>query len=91
MNSMPVVQNLRRLAKMQTFFLLCQALFAWSIVAKDVFFTIDLTWEVGAPDGFSREMILVNGTSPGPALHIDQGDNVKVRKAKRLYASTVSY
>jgi FtsP/CotA-like multicopper oxidase with cupredoxin domain len=64
---------------MWTTVLLCQVLLAWSAVAKDVLFIIDLTWEVGAPDGFSREMILVNGTSPGPALILDEGDNVKVR------------
>jgi hypothetical protein len=58
--------------------LLCEALLACSTVAKEVSFTINLTWDYGAPDGFNREMILVNGTSPGPPLFLDQGDNVKV-------------
>jgi hypothetical protein len=64
--------------KMSRFLLLWQAFFVYWAVAKEVFYMIDLTWEHGSPDGFSREMILVNGTSPGPALIVDQGDQVKV-------------
>ena len=42
-------------------------------------FTITLTWEatdvVGAAQ--PRDMILMNGTLPGPALHLNVGDNVQ--------------
>lgn len=41
-------------------------------------FAIDVQWGTGAPDGFERRMMLVNGTSPGPPLVVDQGDNVEV-------------
>ncbi|PIA88805.1 Laccase-1 [Cercospora beticola] len=40
-------------------------------------FAIDVQWGTGAPDGFERRMMLVNGTSPGPPLVVDQGDNVE--------------
>jgi hypothetical protein len=63
---------------MWSFLLLWSAVVVCSVVAKDVEFTINLAWDYGAPDGFSRKMILINGTSPGPALFLDQGDNVKV-------------
>ena len=42
-------------------------------------FSIELTWASGSPDGFQRQQILVNGQSPGPALVIDQYDDVEVR------------
>ncbi|KAM3424346.1 hypothetical protein BST61_g11115 [Cercospora zeina] len=40
-------------------------------------FAIEVQWGTGAPDGFQRRMMLVNGTSPGPPLLVDQGDNVE--------------
>ncbi|KAF7185514.1 Laccase abr2 [Pseudocercospora fuligena] len=40
-------------------------------------FSIEASWATGAPDGFERQVILVNGTSPGPALIVDQGDDVE--------------
>lgn len=43
-----------------------------------VIFPVKLTWEKGAPDGFSRDMILVNGQSPGPTLNLEEGDSVHV-------------
>lgn len=42
-------------------------------------FEFDLTWETRAPDGFSRPLILINGKSPGPEIHIKEGDCVEVR------------
>jgi Multicopper oxidase len=41
-------------------------------------FPITLTWEKGAPDGFERDMILMNGQFPGPLLEMNEGDNVEV-------------
>ncbi|KAF5005330.1 hypothetical protein FDECE_8226 [Fusarium decemcellulare] len=41
-------------------------------------FDLKVTWEEHAPDGFSRQMLLVNGQSPGPVLEIDQDDWVVV-------------
>ncbi|KAJ5119843.1 multicopper oxidase [Penicillium atrosanguineum] len=73
---------------MWSFLLLWSAVVVCSAVAKDVSFTINLTWDYGAPDGFSRKMILINGTSPGPALLIDQGDNVKFLVHNNLPSNT---
>ncbi|CAM1500525.1 Fc.00g096870.m01.CDS01 [Cosmosporella sp. VM-42] len=42
-------------------------------------YDLNITWEEYAPDGFSREMLLVNGRSPGPVLETDQDDRVVVR------------
>lgn len=41
-------------------------------------FELTLTWEKHAPDGFERDMILVNGQFPGPLLEMNQGDDVEV-------------
>ncbi|KAK3358827.1 Cupredoxin [Lasiosphaeria hispida] len=41
-------------------------------------FELTITWEVFAPDGFPREMALINGGFPGPTLDINQGDDVEV-------------
>ncbi|RMZ86666.1 hypothetical protein DV736_g6105, partial [Chaetothyriales sp. CBS 134916] len=68
--------------------LLWKALLICSAVAKNVSFTINLTWDYGAPDGFSRKMILINGTSPGPALVMDQGDNVKFLVHNKMRSNT---
>ncbi len=39
---------------------------------------MNVTWEVGAPNGQSREMILMNGQFPGPSLIFDEDDDVEV-------------
>jgi hypothetical protein len=41
-------------------------------------FELTITWEQHAPDGFSRNMMLVNGQFPGPPLEIIQGDRGEV-------------
>lgn len=46
--------------------------------AAQVYFSLDLTWETGAPDGAPREMIFINGQFPGPPLIMDEGDDVTV-------------
>lgn len=40
--------------------------------------TLTLTWETGAPNGQSREMIFTNGQFPAPALTFDEDDDVEV-------------
>jgi hypothetical protein len=44
-----------------------------------IHFPITLTWEKGAPDGFERDMIFMNGQFPGPTLEMNQGASVEVR------------
>lgn len=41
-------------------------------------YEFDITWDIAAPDGFARRMILVNGKSPGQEIHVKQGDCVEV-------------
>lgn len=41
-------------------------------------FDLYVTWGENAPDGYSREMLLVNGASPGPVIEVDQDDTVVV-------------
>jgi hypothetical protein len=41
-------------------------------------FPLTLTWEKGAPDGFERDMIFMNGQFPGPTLELNEGSYVEV-------------
>ena len=56
----------------------CMTLFATFALAANVEYTMDLTWEIGAPDGNPRYMVMNNGGFPGPELLLDEGDDVKV-------------
>lgn len=61
---------------------------AWALtVSADLFdpwlpgvkvFDLYVTWGESAPDGYAREMLLVNGGSPGPVIEVDQDDVVVV-------------
>lgn len=51
-------------------------------------FDLTLTWQKHAPDGFEREVILVNGQFPGPALEMNQGDNIEVTVHNKLPFNT---
>jgi len=51
-----------------------------------------LTWEKFAPDGFARDMILVNGEFPGPELELNENDYVEVLVHNRLpFNTTIHY
>lgn len=55
-------------------------------------FELTLTLEKHAPDGFEREMILVNGQFPGPLIEIDQGDEVEIMVHNMMqYNTTIHY
>ncbi|KAL3477245.1 laccase-1 [Aspergillus californicus] len=57
--------------------------------AKVVQETLELTWELGAPNGGEpREMILTNGEYPGPNLIWDEGDDVEVLVINNLPFNT---
>lgn len=45
---------------------------------KTAYFSLTLTWEPAAPDGFERNIIKMNGQFPGPELVVDEGDDVEV-------------
>jgi FtsP/CotA-like multicopper oxidase with cupredoxin domain len=60
-----------------TCFLICSSL-ALLVQPAIVNFQLDLTWGWGAPDGTSRQMVLMNGAFPGPQLNVEYGDQVQV-------------
>ena len=47
-------------------------------------FTLELTWGRRAPDGFERDMVLINGDFPGPTLEMNEGDDVVVKVVNGL-------
>lgn len=47
------------------------------VLGATVTFPVKLTWEKGAPDGFERDMIYMNGQFPGPPLIVNEGDDVE--------------
>lgn len=51
-------------------------------------FELTLTWEKHAPDGFERNMILINGQFPGPLMEINQGDDVEVLVHNKMPLNT---
>ena len=51
---------------------------------KPVYYEINLTWEDVSPDGYTRKAILTNGQLPGPALHLNQGDDVEILVTNNL-------
>ena len=57
--------------------LLAASLLASSCYARIVHFPLTLTWEPAAPDGYTRNIIKMNGQFPGPQLVVDQGDEVE--------------
>ncbi|KAH7325751.1 Cupredoxin [Stachybotrys elegans] len=62
--------------------LLAQALTAWaapSSARHKRTYDLHITWDTYAPDGFEREMLLVNGQSPGPVIEATQDEWVVVR------------
>lgn len=55
-------------------------------------FELLLTWQSHAPDGFERDMILVNGQFPGPLIEIDQGNEVEILVHNKMpYNTTIHY
>ena len=63
-----------------TFFTLCLLAYTPLSLCAHVLFELNLTWEVRAPDGQSRYVILSNGQFPGPQLNLNYGDDVEVSR-----------
>ena len=61
-----------------TFSALCLLAYTPLSLCAHVLFDLNLTWEVRAPDGQSRYVILSNGQFPGPQLNLNYGDDVEV-------------
>ena len=60
-------------------------------LGAQVKFAIDLTWELGSPDGQSRYLIYTNGQFPGPRLSLNQGDSVEVSDVRRMPLSQLTF
>ena len=63
-----------------SFFALCLLAYTPLSLCAHVLFDLNLTWEVRAPDGQSRYVILSNGQFPGPQLNLNYGDDVEVSR-----------
>ncbi|KAF2020995.1 multicopper oxidase [Aaosphaeria arxii CBS 175.79] len=50
--------------------------------------TLELTWERGAPDGFERDMIFINGQFPGPTIEANQDDWVEITVVNKMPFNT---
>ncbi|PYH94878.1 hypothetical protein BO71DRAFT_378813 [Aspergillus ellipticus CBS 707.79] len=44
--------------------------------------------DVRAPDGFSREVFLINGQQPGPLIEVDEGDSLEIFVKNELPVDT---
>ncbi|EFQ31449.1 multicopper oxidase [Colletotrichum graminicola M1.001] len=65
---------------------------ALGAIAESRNFELDLTWQTASPDGFAREMILVNGQFTGPRIEVTEGDDVTIKVHNNLpYSTTVHY
>lgn len=56
---------------------LCLSLVAVAL-AGQCHIKLELTWGPGSPDGYTRDMIFVNGQHPGPLIEIQQDDWVEI-------------
>lgn len=63
-------------------------LYAAVAFAANHHYTLELTWDVGEPDGHEREMIFINGDYPGPLLEAQQGDWMEVEVYNALPFNT---
>lgn len=55
-------------------------------------YRLELTWQQGAPDGFQRELIHINGQFPGPTIEANEGDWVEVEVVNNMpYNTTIHY
>ncbi|KAG5981240.1 hypothetical protein E4U55_003151 [Claviceps digitariae] len=70
---------LRRLLCIAAVVLVCDGRSGVEERARSKVFDLTISWERHAPDGFAREMLLVNGQSPGPTLEVEQDEWVVVR------------
>lgn len=61
---------------------------ASTVLASSCHFKLELTWGKGAPDGFERDMIFINGQFPGPLLDIQQHDWVEIEVVNKLPFNT---
>lgn len=56
----------------------------WPTTGKTVKYHLDITNSTGAPDGFERPMMLINGQFPGPTIVADWGDYLEITVTNHL-------
>jgi FtsP/CotA-like multicopper oxidase with cupredoxin domain len=55
-------------------------------------YKLELSFRPGAPDGYERDMIFINGKYPGPPLVIQQGDWVEIEVVNNMpFNSSIHY
>src|ERR1700730_17993879 len=59
-------------------------------LAATVTYNWDITWVTAAPDGFSRQVIGINGQWPCPPIEATVGDTVVVNVNNKLGTQTTS-
>ncbi|KKK13705.1 hypothetical protein ARAM_000845 [Aspergillus rambellii] len=70
-------------------YLVCLAPAALAAVVR---YNVDLTWEQGAPNGQSRQMVYMNGQFPGPTIRAQQYDQIEFTIQNHLpYNATVHF
>ncbi|KAK7179955.1 multicopper oxidase [Paraphaeosphaeria sporulosa] len=63
-------------------------LFLAAYAAAESYYTLELTWTKGSPDGFERDMILINGQFPGPHIELEQGDWAEITVINKMPFNT---
>lgn len=77
--------------KMISYFALWLSFTTYAL-ASTCHFTLELTWKIGSPDGFEREMILINDQFPGPLLEVQQDEWVEVTVINKMpFNTTIHY
>ena len=54
-------------------------------------FDLTLTWEKHAPNGVSRDMVLINGKFPGPQLEVNEDDEVWITVNNEMPSNTTMH
>ncbi|EOA85322.1 uncharacterized protein SETTUDRAFT_163983 [Exserohilum turcica Et28A] len=57
---------------------------SWPNTGKTVKYHLTITNTTGAPDGFERPMLLINGQYPGPTIFADWGDDLEITVTNSL-------
>ncbi|KAG6857210.1 hypothetical protein H0H87_007629 [Tephrocybe sp. NHM501043] len=55
-----------------------------AIAASPKLFTFNIVNAEVAPDGFTRDAVVVNGKFPGPVVAVNKGDSVKIETNNKL-------
>lgn len=54
------------------------------VSARTRFFSLDIADRLLAPDGHLRSVVTVNGSTPGPLIYAEKGDQIMVNVTNHL-------